>query len=96
MVKGVFLFERISFPIQCRVRICAQWWSKRDFIRTPGRSVAFYAVHERGIQRDIHEILFPSDIKFELKVVVVEIHGHEKGVEQLGLVALVFDITIPI
>ena len=27
MVKGVFLFERISFPIQCRVRICAQWWN---------------------------------------------------------------------
>ena len=29
MVKGVFLFERISFPIQCRVRICAQWWTRR-------------------------------------------------------------------
>lgn len=71
-------------------------WTKRDFIRTPGGSVAFYAVHKRGIQRDIHKILFPSDIKFELEVVVVEVHGHQECVEQFGLAALVLDIAVPI
>lgn len=96
--NDLFHDKNKSEPIANRrkVRIYSLWWTKRDFIRTPGGSIAFYAVHKRGIQRDIHKILFPSDIKFELEVVVVEVHGHQECVEQFGLVALVLDIAVPI
>ena len=81
MVKGVFLFERISFPIQCRVRICAQWWSCALNIRTRDS--------ERIVPRNVESQHEPASFI----PIIVHINRVDKRVDDTPLILNIFYIT---
>ncbi len=81
------MFERIPGPIRCRVRICAQWWRRGDFIRTLRRGVAAKPID--FIQADRHAVFLATVVESGPHFAVIQIDGLDKGIYQFCLILLV-------
>ena len=70
------------------------WWLKSELIRTL-RICTVEIVHNRRLQRNINPAL-SSNVKLKLEMILVQIYGNQKGIEQLRLKGSVLDAAVTV